>query len=65
MSKEKDNKTAITQNMGERLTMFHLYHYLGWDVEYVDYVGADIIALDRRKNKQYAVSVKIGKYTIQ
>lgn len=48
---EKDNKNQIAQHMGERLTMFHLYHYLGWDVEYVDYVGADIIAIDRLNKK--------------
>lgn len=58
---EKDNINQITQHMGERLTMFHLYHYLGWDVEYVDYVGADIIAVDRLNRKRYAISVKTRK----
>lgn len=58
---EKDNKNQIAQHMGERLTMFHLYHYLGWDVEYVDYVGADIIAIDRLNKKRYAISVKTRK----
>lgn len=58
---EKDNVANISQNMGERLVMFQLYHYLGWDVEYVDYVGADLIAIDRKNKKKYAVSVKTRK----
>ncbi len=58
---EKDNVSKIAQNFGERLTMFHLYHYLGWDVEYVDYVGADIMAIDRETKRRYAISVKTRK----
>lgn len=58
---QKNNVASITQHMGERLTMFHLYHYLDWDVEYVDYVGADIIAIDHCQQKKYAISVKTRK----
>ena len=56
-----DNVADISKNMGERLTMFYLYHYLGWDVEFVDYVGADLIAIDRSNQTKYAVSVKTRK----
>ena len=58
---EKDNVSKISQHMGERLVMFYLYNYLNWDVEYVDYVGADLIAIDREKQKRYAISVKTRK----
>lgn len=57
----KDNVASISQNMGERLTMFYLYHYLNCDVEYVDYVGADLIAINRNDKTRYAISVKTRK----
>ena len=59
--KELSNTEKITQNMGERTTMFFLHQYLEWEVEYVDYVGADLIALDKVNNKRYAISVKTRK----
>ena len=52
------NVNDITKAMGERLVIFWLMKYLNWDADYVDYVGADIIAIDRVNNKKYAISVK-------
>lgn len=59
--KEKSNTEKITQNMGERMTMFFLHQYLGWEVEYVDYVGADLIALDKAKKSAMRSRLKQEK----
>lgn len=55
---KKYNVSDINKNMGERLVMFQLMKYKNFDVDYVDYVGADLIAIDRENNKKYAISVK-------
>ena len=59
------NATEINKNMGEKLVMHALMTYWDWDVEYVDYTGADLIAIDTNsKNKQkYAISVKTRDLT--
>lgn len=58
MSNNNTNLSDITKNMGERLVMFQLMKYKKWDVDFVDYVGADLIALDKEKGVKYAISVK-------
>lgn len=58
MEEIKYNAQDITKHMGERLVMFQLMKYRNWEVDYVDYVGADLIAIDREKNQKYAISVK-------
>lgn len=52
------NATEINKNMGERLVMHMLMTYWNWDVEIVDYIGADLIAIDNASREKYAISVK-------
>lgn len=58
------NNTAINKNFGEYLIMFQLMAYRGWDVENVDYVGADLIAIDTNATpkKRYAIQVKMRHF---
>lgn len=58
----KVNINSITQNMGERLIAAQLSEYKGWEVEYVDYVGADLLALDPKTKNRYAISVKTRRH---
>lgn len=52
------NATEINKNMGERLVMHMLMTYWNWDVEIIDYIGADLIAIDNVNQEKYAISVK-------
>lgn len=54
----KYNVADITKHMGERLVMFYLMKYLDWEVDYVDYVGADLIAIEKSTQHKFAISVK-------
>lgn len=62
MKQKKININTITQNMGERLIAAQLTEYKNWEVEYVNYVGADLIALDKKTNRRYAISVKTRRH---
>lgn len=54
------NESTINGDMGEYLVQHQLMTYYHWDVERVDYIGADLIAVDvqSEKNQRYAISVK-------
>lgn len=54
----KNNVADINKGMGERMVMHQLITYKNWDAEYIDYVGADIIAIDHKTKAKYAISVK-------
>ena len=62
VSTRQYNASHIKGKMAEYLVMFQLMTYRGWDVEYVDYVGADLIAIDTTTNKRYAIQVKMRHY---
>lgn len=59
------NSKEINKNMGERLVMHLLMTYYDWNVFYVDYVGADLLAIDLKKehSQRYAISVKMRDIT--
>lgn len=57
------NATDINKNMGESLVMHLLMTYYDWQVLKVDYVGADLMALDVKSGKKYAISVKTRDIT--
>lgn len=56
--KTRYNASKINGEFGEHLVMFQLMAYKGWNVEYIDYYGADLIAIDPKNNKKYAIQVK-------
>lgn len=56
------NETYIKKGFGESLVMFQLMTYKGWDVENVDYVGVDLIAIDAKTQKRYAIQVKLRQF---
>lgn len=58
------NETYVKKGFGESLVMFQLMAYKGWDVENVDYVGVDLIAIDTKTQKRYAIQVKLRQFGI-
>lgn len=58
------NETYVKKEFGESLVMFQLMAYKGWDVENIDYVGVDLIAIDTKTQKRYAIQVKLRQFGI-
>ena len=58
------NGTYVKKEFGENLVMFQLMTYKGWDVENVDYVGVDLIAIDTNVEEHtcYAIQVKLRQF---
>lgn len=61
--KGKYNSTYVNKEFGEHLVMFQLMSYKGWDVENVDYVGVDLIAIDKKTGVRYAIQVKLRHFS--
>ena len=64
VSEHRYNEDYIKGKFGEYLVMYQLMVYRGWDVEYVDYFGADLIAIDTSvcPKKKYAIQVKLRHF---
>lgn len=61
--KEDDRLSKQLGDFGEQLVMFLVGRIYEHRVAYVDHVGADLIATDK-KGKRYAISVKSRVFNI-
>lgn len=62
MKGRRFNAKKINKEFGESLVRFQLMSYRGWDVESIDYVGVDLIAIDIENGNRYAIQVKLRHF---